>query len=78
MKRSASKIVMGGGGFSFREIPDSKAEKEITRLILSKRSEGIKRVSALDFVADLRIPAPQVEKVMTWFEKDGRVKEIKR
>ena len=61
----------------FRDISDKEATQEISSFIVKKKEEGITKLSVLDFVLNLKIPAEQVEKILSKYEKDGKIKEIK-
>ncbi len=61
---------------TFRKISDKEAKKEIASFILEKKEEGVTQLSILDFVLNLKIPAPQVETILEKFEKEKKVEEI--
>ena len=60
----------------FRTLTKKKAKEEISSFILKKKKSGIKKISALDVVLDLKLPAQQVEKVFEIFIKEKKIKEI--
>jgi len=61
---------------SFREVSKSVAKKEITLFILKKQKSGIFKVTVLDLVIALKLPASQIEKIMEDFLKKGKIKEL--
>ncbi|MFA5072161.1 MAG: hypothetical protein WC511_07480 [Candidatus Pacearchaeota archaeon] len=60
----------------FRKVSLIKAKTEVSDFIVKKRRAGHETLNVLDVVLSLRIPAPQVEKVIEGFVKEKRVKEI--
>lgn len=71
-----NEILKSRRDFKFRKISDAKARKEISSFILEKKSESITKLSILDFVLSLRLPAEQVSKILDGFEKEKKIKEI--
>lgn len=51
-----------------RKIPDTKAKEEILEYIKQLKQEGFKKVSIIDLVDGLNLPAEQIEKVMDTLE----------
>ncbi len=60
----------------FREVDIKTARKEIKDFIREQHKSGLFNVSILDIVLSLKLPAYQVDKIMSGFEKDGKIKEV--
>jgi len=60
----------------FRTLSKKEAEKEISSFILKNKKSGLKKISTLDVVLNLKLPAQQVEKVFEGFIKEKKIKEI--
>jgi len=69
-------IINSGKSFEFRDISEEEAKKEISLFIMENKNNGVARLSTLDFVLSLRIPAPQVEKILDIFVKENKIKEL--
>ena len=54
-----------------------KPEEKIENFILENHKKGRYILSVLDFCAALGIEAKRVEEVLSRFEKEGRIKEIR-
>lgn len=61
---------------TFRKISKNKAKEKISDFIIDEKENGTKKLSTLDIVMELKIPANQVEEVMKDFERKNMVKEI--
>jgi len=59
-----------------RKISDAKAKKEISAYIIKMKKKGKTKLSILNFVMALELPALQIERIMKKFTKEGKVKEI--
>ena len=68
-------IIRSDDTLVFRAVSDEEAREEISSFIIHKKSEGITRLSVLDFVLNLKLPADQVEGVLEEFEQKGRLTE---
>ena len=71
-----NEILKSDSDFSPRNIPDEKARKEMTDFILEKKRESITRLSVLDFVMNLKLPADQVSRIIEDFKSENKLKEI--
>ncbi len=68
--------IISNDTLSFRDISNRDAQKEISSFILEKREVGITKLSTLDFVLNLKLPAQQVENILDVFKKNKKLKEI--
>lgn len=59
-----------------RRISDNSAKKEISSYIIKQKKKGVSRINALEIYDNVRLPPKQIDKVMTKFEKEGRVTEV--
>lgn len=71
-----NQIIGNNDVFDFKNISDNKAQKEISDFIISKREEGIIKLSTLDFVLNLKLPAEQIEKILGIFKSQHKIKEV--
>jgi len=69
--------IINDDTLSFRNISDSKARQEMSSFIVEKKDRGVTKLSTLDFVLSLKLPAEQIEKVLDNYKKEKRIKEIK-
>lgn len=51
-----------------RKVSDTKAKEEIVEYIKQLKQEGFKKVSIVDLVDGLNLPAEQIEKIMDTLE----------
>ena len=51
-----------------RKIPDRKAKEEILEYMKQLKQEGFKKISIIDLVDGLNLPAEQIEKIMDTLE----------
>lgn len=58
----------------FRCVSDNIAMKEVTEFIKERKEEGFKKISIVELVKELKLPAEQIEEIMKTFEKEKRVK----
>ena len=56
-------------------ISDKEAEVKIRAFLQERKKQGLKDVNALDFYVYLRLPAPQVDRIMTKLVKERVVGE---
>jgi len=54
-----------------RTMPDYEAENEIELFIQEKKVKGEKSLNMLDLMRELKLPPPQIEKIMKKLEKRG-------
>lgn len=59
----------------FRRVTLTEARKLVTAYILRMKANGTTRISGVDLVRELRLPPPQIERVMTDFSRERKVKE---
>jgi hypothetical protein len=71
-----NEIINDDSTLEFKNISDEKAKKEISSFILQKKQNGITKLSTLDFVLNLKLPAEQIEEVLDDFKKSKMVREI--
>jgi len=71
-----NEILKSGGDFNLRELSDKKAKEEITSFILENKERGVKQLSTLDFVLNLKLPAEQVNRILEVFKKQKQLKEV--
>ena len=62
--------------FRFRKVNNTVAHKEMAMFLKEKHRKNIFKISILDIVLQLKLPPEQVEKVMDYFEKRGKAREI--
>jgi len=74
--RRINEIIKSDDSFELRNVPDSKAESEISSFILEKKQGGITRLSILDFVLNLSLPAKQVSRILEQFEAENRLTSV--
>lgn len=60
----------------FRKLSQIKAKSEVSDFILKEKKRGEKTLNTLDVVLNLKIPAPQIEKILEEFLKENKIKEI--
>ncbi len=60
----------------FRKLSIKKAKTEVADFIAKEKTNGVKTLSAFDIVLSLKIPADQVEEVLSDFTKEKRIKEL--
>lgn len=60
----------------FKKINDIEARKEITDFILHMKKMGVSKINILDIVSSLCLPPNQIEKIMSAFEKEKKVKKV--
>ena len=68
--------IIHDDSLEFKTISNSKAKKEISSFILENKEKSITKLSTLDFVLNLRLPADQVEDVLGNFKKEKKLKEV--
>ena len=76
VKERFDEILAAKETFKFREVSKIEAKKEITSFILERHKESIFKISILDLILNLKLPASQVEGIMDSFVKKGKVKEL--
>lgn len=62
--------------FKFRKLSIKRVKTEVSDFIVKEKKKGVKTLSAFDIVLSLKIPANQVEEVLTDFAKAKKIKEI--
>lgn len=76
VKERVDELLAAKETLKFKEVSKAEAKKEITSFILGQHKEGIFKVSILDIVLNLKLPASQVENIMDDFVKKNKVKEL--
>ena len=59
-----------------KSLSSEEAEHKIASFLSAKKDEGVNKISTLDIVMKLKIPANQVENAMGKFIKSRGVKEF--
>ena len=76
VKERLDELLAARETLKFKEVSKVEAKKEITSFILEQHKEGIFKISILDIVLNLKLPASQVEEIMDSFVKKGKAKEL--
>lgn len=69
-------VLKSERGEEFLHVSDPTAEKLLGGFIVEQRDKGVKTLSTMEIVLNLKLPAEQAEKIMGKFEQQNRIKEI--
>ncbi len=68
--------IISNDTLEFRDISNKEAKQEISAFILQKKENGITKLSTLDFVLNLKLPAEQIDDILERYEKKKKIKEL--
>ena len=68
--------LIASDSFQLCDIDDREATKKIKKFILEQKLQGNTKLSTLDFVLSLNLPADQVESILDIFENQKKVRSV--